>query len=162
MRFPMKGVPRQKYLALVFESAPMGMFTVDSDNRITSFNPSAERLTGYSHAEAIGRRCYEVFRANVCQEDCPLKRSMRTGESTTEREVTILDRTGDEVPISISTAALRSEIEEMDSDLPVFGLRAMPDLVAQSYWPQRLLSQLFVLFSVVGIARRPGRTAPKP
>jgi len=152
----MKGVPRQKYLALVFESAPMGMFTVDSDNRITSFNPSAERLTGYSHAEAIGRRCYEVFRANVCQEDCPLKRSMRTGESTTEREVTILDRTGDEVPISISTAALRSENGEVLGGVEMFrnisqlvelrkrldGLYVFQDIVSKNAAMRRILERL--------------------
>ena len=105
----MKGVPRNKYLTLVFESAPLGIFTVDAASRITSFNAAAQRITGYTQDEALGRRCYEVFRANVCQEDCPLKRSMRTGERTTEREVTVLDRSGEEVPISISTAALLSE-----------------------------------------------------
>jgi len=105
----MKNVPKQPYLSLVFESAPLGIFTVDADDRITSFNATAERITGYSQAEAMGRRCYEVFRTDVCQGECPLKRSMRTGVSSTEREVTILDRGGEEVPISVATAALRND-----------------------------------------------------
>jgi len=152
----MKGVPRQRYLTLVFESAPLGIFTVNSDDQITSFNPAAERITGYSQADALGRRCYEVFRANICQEDCHLKRSIRTGEHTTEREVTVLDRNGDEVPISISTAALRGEDGAVLGGVEMFrnisqlvelrkrldGLYVFQDIVSKNAAMKRILERL--------------------
>jgi PAS domain S-box-containing protein len=116
----MKKTPQEKYLNLVFESAPLGIFSVDSDSTITSFNKEAQRITGYCEAEALGRRCYEVFRADICQEDCPLKRSMSTGAQTTEQEVTILNSEGDEVPISIATAALRDESGQVVGGVEMF------------------------------------------
>lgn len=93
---------------------------MDSDSSITSFNREAQRITGYSEDEALGRRCYEVFRANICQEDCPLRRSMSTGAQTTEQEVTILNSRGDEVPISIATAALRDESGQVVGGVEMF------------------------------------------
>jgi len=152
----MKGVPRQRVLTLVFESAPLGIFTVDSEQRITSFNPAAERITGYPQAEALGRRCYEVFRANICQEDCPLKRSIRTRECTTEREVTILDRGGEEVPISISTAALLGDDGAVLGGVEMFrnisqlvelrkrldGLYVFQDIVSKNAAMKRILERL--------------------
>ncbi|RJO64447.1 MAG: PAS domain S-box protein [Myxococcales bacterium] len=95
-----------RYLPLIFDSSPLGIFTIDADGHITSFNRAAETITGHSRQEALGRRCYEIFRADVCQQDCPLKRSIRTGETTREKEVAILTQAGDELPIAISTAAL--------------------------------------------------------
>ncbi len=111
----MKTTVQSKFVPLIFDSIPYGIFTIDGEGRITSFNRAAETMTGYTAQEAIGQRCYEVFRANVCQQDCPLKRSVRTSEPTQDREVTILTHNGNERPIAISTAAL------MDVDGQVVG-----------------------------------------
>jgi PAS domain S-box-containing protein len=152
----MKNVSRQKVLSLVFESAPMGIFTVGPDFTVTSFNPAAERLTGYSRQEALGRRCYEVFRTNICQDDCPMKRSIRTGEDTREREVTILDRKGEEIPISISTAALRDDGGEVLGGVEMFrnisqlvelrkrldGQYVFQDIVSKNAAMRRILDRL--------------------
>lgn len=96
----------RKFLPLIFDSAPMGIFTIDGNGLITSFNRAAEAITGFSRAEAVGKRCYAVFRTDLCQDDCPLKRSIRTQEKTSEKEVTILTRSGEERLIAISTSAL--------------------------------------------------------
>jgi PAS domain S-box-containing protein len=39
-----------------------GVFTVDRDLRILTFNSAAERITGWSEKEAIGRYCATIFR----------------------------------------------------------------------------------------------------
>ncbi|MFC1474915.1 PAS domain S-box protein [bacterium] len=44
------------------------MFTIDNDRNITSFNRAAERITGYFRKEAVGKKCYEVFHASICQD----------------------------------------------------------------------------------------------
>ncbi|MBC7186787.1 MAG: PAS domain-containing protein, partial [Calditrichaeota bacterium] len=51
----------------ILESISDGVFTVDLQWRITSFNRAAEQITGVGRAEAIGRLCWEVFRASLCE-----------------------------------------------------------------------------------------------
>ena len=93
-------------LHLIFNSLPMGVFTIDGMGVITAFNQAAERITGYRCEEAVGRRCDEIFQANICQQDCPLKQSVSGRPPGTAREVRILAKDGRERLIEVTTAAL--------------------------------------------------------
>jgi PAS domain S-box-containing protein len=93
----------------ILDSIADGVFTVDNEWRITSLNQSAERITGFSKKEAIGQYCYEIFRTNVCLERCALRETMETGQNIINKELNILDKGNQEVPVSISTAVLRDE-----------------------------------------------------
>ncbi len=92
---------------LILESIADGVFTIDHDFRITSFNRAAEEITKFSRDEAIGQYCCEIFRANVCFEGCALKETLATGQNLVNREITILNAENEELPVSISTAVLR-------------------------------------------------------
>ena len=98
-----------RFFPIIFQSIPHGIFTVDEHGRITSFNHAAEQITGFQTAEAVGKRCFDVFRTDICQQDCPLKRSVRTMEKTEDREVTILTKEDKKLVISISTAAITDD-----------------------------------------------------
>ncbi len=95
-------------VTVILDSIADGVFTVDMDFRITSFNRSAELITGFSAEEAVGQQCYNIFRTSVCQTDCLLGESIRTGRRISGQELTILNRQNVEVPISVSTAILRN------------------------------------------------------
>ncbi len=84
-----------------------GVFTVDGEWRITSFNKAAERITGVPAADAIGRKCSDVFRADICERGCAIRQTLRTGNEIINQPARILDRDGRSHPISISTAVLR-------------------------------------------------------
>ena len=43
-----------KFASLLLESMADGVFTVDKNDKISSWNPSMERITGYTAEEAIG------------------------------------------------------------------------------------------------------------
>jgi PAS domain S-box-containing protein len=105
----MKTDSDSRFFPIIFQSIPHGIFTIDEHGRITSFNHAAEQITGFKAAEAIGKRCYDVFRTAICQQDCPLKRSVRTMEKTEDREVTILTRNDKKLVISICTAAMTDD-----------------------------------------------------
>lgn len=92
---------------LVLESIDEGVFTVDADFRITSFNAAAERITGTPKHQALGRKCYDVFRGSICQGECAMKRTLRTGEPVREVRVDILDSKMRTVPIRVSTGTLK-------------------------------------------------------
>ena len=58
---------------------PDGVFTVDAEWRVTFFNRAAEQITGIKRAEAVGRRCCDVFRASICEASCALRHTLETG-----------------------------------------------------------------------------------
>ncbi|MEN6625824.1 MAG: sigma 54-interacting transcriptional regulator [Candidatus Sumerlaeia bacterium] len=92
---------------IILESISDGVFTVDHQWRITSFNRAAEAITGIGREEAVGRRCSDVFRASMCEADCALKRTMETGASIVNCPAFIVDALGRRIPISVSTALLK-------------------------------------------------------
>ncbi len=94
---------------VILDSIADGVFTVDGDWCITSFNRAAEEITGVPRDQAIGRKCFDVFQANICQSNCALRDTLRTGRNWVDQRINILNRAGDRVPISISTSILRDQ-----------------------------------------------------
>ncbi len=99
----------------ILESISDGVFTVDLDWYISSFNRAAEQITGIKREEAIGLRCSEVFKSNMCEHQCPLAKTLSSGEPIINQTGFIVDLSGKRVPISISTALLK------DSDGKIIG-----------------------------------------
>ncbi len=91
----------------IFESISDGVFTVDSEWRITSFNRAAEIITGVPREEAMGRRCAEVFRSSLCGADCALQKTLMTGKPTVGKSAYIINADGERIPVGISTAVLK-------------------------------------------------------
>ena len=93
----------------ILESVSDGVFTVDDDWRITSFNRAAEAITGIRRRDAIGKTCSDVFRASMCESDCALRQTVKTGKPIINKSAFIVDAGGRRIPISVSTAILRDE-----------------------------------------------------
>ena len=91
---------------IILDSVADGVFTVDRDWRITSFNRAAVEITGVSREAAIGRRCCEVFRASICESDCALREALQSGRQVLNKAVFIVDPEGHRIPISVSAAQL--------------------------------------------------------
>lgn len=83
-----------------------GVFTIDYNWEITSFNRAAEEITGISREEAIGRHCWEVFRSNMCEQDCALKRTMEEGKPFISTSGYIINSDRKRIPITASTSLL--------------------------------------------------------
>jgi len=94
---------------IILDSIADGVFTVDSDWKISSFNQAAEKITGIKKEEAIGRYCWEVFKASICEKDCSMRRTIETGHPIINQHVFIVNSKGDRIPISISTAILKDK-----------------------------------------------------
>ncbi len=140
----------------ILESISDGVFTVDRQWRVTSFNRAAEQITGVDRREAIGRLCSEVLRADMCGDSCALRQTLETGRPVIGRTGWFIDADGNRVPISLSTAVLRdsdgqviggaevfrdlSEIEALRQQLA--GKSRVGDLVSRSPLMQRLFEVL--------------------
>lgn len=94
---------------VILDSINEGVFTVDRDWRITSFNRAAERITGILRNDAIRRKCSDVFHANICEKNCALRRTFETGKPVVNATAHIVTNDGTTVPIRVSTAILRNE-----------------------------------------------------
>ncbi|MBN2135022.1 MAG: sigma 54-interacting transcriptional regulator [Acidobacteria bacterium] len=121
------------YTDAILDSISDGVFTVDREWIITSFNRAAERITGIPRDEAIGRLCSEVFRSSLCEGNCALRRTIKTDKPIIGKSCYIINPDGEKIPISVSTAVLRdrdgnitggaetfrdlSEIEELRQEL---------------------------------------------
>jgi PAS domain S-box-containing protein len=140
----------------ILESISDGVFTVDLEWRITSFNRAAEKITGMSRKEAIGRLCPEVFRSSMCEAECALRRTLKTGKPVIGRSGFIIDAEGARIPISVSTAVLRdaggrvvggaetfrdlSEVEALRRELE--GKFRIGDLISRSPVVQKVIEVL--------------------
>ena len=94
---------------IILDSIADGVFTVDPDQKITSFNKAAVEITGIKQEEALGRHCWEVFKASICEKRCSLRHSMETGHPIVNQSVFIINSEGERLPVSISTAILKNE-----------------------------------------------------
>lgn len=91
----------------ILESISDGVFTVDREWRVSSFNRAAELITGIPREDAIGRRCSDVFRASMCETECALRHTMETSAAVVNKTTFIINSDGRRIPISVSTALLR-------------------------------------------------------
>ena len=94
---------------IILESISDGVFTVDHNWRIMTFNRAAEKITGTPREEAIGRFCWEVFRSNMCEGDCALKRTMKENKSFVSTSTYIINNIQQRVPIGVSTSPLQND-----------------------------------------------------
>ncbi|MCG8529383.1 MAG: sigma 54-interacting transcriptional regulator [Desulfovibrionales bacterium] len=91
---------------VVLDCISDGVFTIDYNWEITSFNRAAEEITGISRSEALGRHCWEVFRSNMCEEECALKKTMEEGKPYISTSAYIINNHQKKIPITASTSLL--------------------------------------------------------
>jgi PAS domain S-box-containing protein len=97
----------EKNCHIIFDSIEEGVFTVDLEFRITSFNRAAEKITGISRKEAIGRPCLEVFKTNVCKTDCVFQRALRDNRPIFNIPVYMIRSDSKRIPIAVNATVLK-------------------------------------------------------
>jgi len=147
---------QHKVQSVILDSISEGVFTVDLDWRITSFNRAAEEITGVQREMAIDQHCRDVLRADVCEADCTLRQTMETGKPIMNKAVHIIDAQGRKRAIAISTALLKDEtgkviggvetfrdmsmIEQLQKEIQ--GRYSCEDIISQSHKMQNLFAIL--------------------
>lgn len=93
----------------ILESISDGVFTVNNEWKITSFNRAAEQIIGVKREEALGALCSEVFRSSICGEQCALRSTLQNGKALINRACYFINSRGEQIPITLSTAVLRDD-----------------------------------------------------
>lgn len=139
----------------IMDSLADGVFTVDLDWNITFFNRAASAITKVPREEALGRKCWEVFRSSICDGACALKAALKAGESRSNRSLFFLRPDGAKVPISISAAPLRDRRGKIVGGVETFrdlsALRLMQKQLDGLYRVEDILSKSEAFQRTLGI-----------
>jgi PAS domain S-box-containing protein len=136
---------KNQFFDTILNSVADGVFTINSQSKITFMNEAAERITGYTRKEALGQNCYDIFRADICLTRCALKETIGTKTQILNLPVTILNKEGKEIPISISTAVLKNEKGQIIGGVETFRdlstLEALRKELSQRYSLEDIISK---------------------
>ena len=134
-RNPQDISPSLKFLNLTYsdilDNFPEGVFLVNTRWQIMYFNRVAEEITGFSREEALGKFCWDIFRADQCHEKCPMRISMSTGEILVDREVEITTKGGQKKLILVNTAQLKKPGNMVLGGVETFHHLTCPELEAE-------------------------------
>ncbi len=128
-----------------------GAYLVDTDRRITFWNGSAERITGFSAQEVTGSRCRDNILQHVtengtqlCLDGCPLSCSMAEG-CQSRIDVYLHHKNGHRLPVSVRAAPLKDENARIVGAVEIF---------SETSEPSRLLEELEALRNEVLIDKQ--------
>lgn len=96
----------------IIESMADGLIAVDSERKVLAFNRQAENLTGISHADAIGRPVREVLRV-ANGEGGAVELDVYELNEGSSGGIFLEQEEGDGVPVAVTSAALRDELDEV-------------------------------------------------
>ncbi|MGI9537963.1 MAG: sigma 54-interacting transcriptional regulator, partial [Desulfocapsaceae bacterium] len=121
---------------LILDSIADGVFTVDRNWRITSFNLAAEIITGWEREDAIGSFCSDVFHSSICGKNCAVAEALYTGKPVTNRSITIEDADAKRKPVSISAAPLLDVVGNV-----IGGVETFRDLTVEETLRKQLMQR---------------------
>lgn len=118
-------IPESFYRKLL-DSLSDGVYFVDRERRITSWNHGAERITGYSGEEVVGSYCWDNLLRHVdgegrelCHAGCPLAETVADGQDR-ETDVALLHKGGHRVPVKVRAVAIRDASGEIIGAVETF------------------------------------------
>ncbi len=101
----MTGV-QSDFFSDIMDNVNDALFTVDTEMTITSYNRVSELMTGVSRQQALGQKCYQVFKTSLCVSSCPVKEALQTKQKVVTREIVMQDGLGVRMPVLMRAAAL--------------------------------------------------------
>lgn len=135
------------FLRDVIDNLYDGLYYVDRDRKITLWNKGAERITGFSRSEVVGRRCSDNILRHIdasgkplCMDGCPLAESIQDGKAR-EIEVFLHHKDGFRVPVSVRISPVRDESGAIAGAVEIFSdnskrveiLKEMESLKKEAY-----------------------------
>lgn len=94
-------------LSAIIESSFDAIIAKDLNSVITDWNPAAERLFGYTRAEAVGRSITMLIPDGLKDEEEAIIRRIRAGERVESFETTRIRKDGTRISVSLTISPIR-------------------------------------------------------
>jgi PAS domain S-box-containing protein len=95
------------HLAAIVESSEDAIWSQDLDGVIRSWNAAAERILGFTAAEAVGQTFAVVVPPELQEDEAKILRRLIARDRIVHRETSCLTRTGARVGVSLTVSPLR-------------------------------------------------------
>lgn len=157
VRSPALATGENDFLRRVLDCLHDGVYYVDLERRISYWNEGAERISGFTAAEVVGKHCWDNILGHVdeegnalCLSGCALTQSMADGVPR-ERVAYLHHRLGHRVPVRMRVVPLRGSSGEICGAVEVFS-----DDFTQDESRKRIqeLERLAYLDELTGLANR--------
>ncbi len=137
-------IDQKNKLDAIFNSNIEGTFTIDNNWNVTSFNTSAEKITGYKKSETIGKKCWEIFNSSICRNGCHMEQTLQKGKAMIGNELEIMHKAGKKVPIRVnSNILINNKYEKIGAVETFLDISEIKNLSAH-------LSEFFKYENIVG------------
>ena len=112
--------------ARIIDSLHDGLYFVDTSRVITYWNKAAERISGYTAAEVIGKSCADSILTHIdgkgrylCKGLCPLAATIADGENR-ETEIYMHHKDGHRVPVFVRVSTLKDKQGKVIGGIELF------------------------------------------
>ena len=102
-------IASRENLVRVLDNLKEGIIAHDLQRKIYFFNAEAERITGYSRQEVLGRDCHEVFEGPFCGSRCSFCGGSDACEDHVEYPLTLTTKGGEQRRVDFSITMVRDE-----------------------------------------------------
>ena len=116
----------------ILDSLAEGIIAHDIERKITYFNKAAEKLTGYTRTEVIGRDCHDIFPGNFCGLKCAFCDGCPVFDSI-KYDTEIYSKQGVKKNIEMSVTGIKGDQKELIGVLASFR-----DRTKEAYLEDRL------------------------
>lgn len=116
--FKKKLKAQSDYSKLLLQTIPSGVYSIDNQHRITSWNHMAEKITGYAADEVMGKNI-DLFNFHPCRENCQLcLNNLQNAESNIT--VQIKNKNGEVKYIRKNIDSLKNDLGEIIGGIECF------------------------------------------
>lgn len=97
---------KQDLYEVLVSNLPVGFSRVDKDGTIIEFNKAAERITGYSKEEVVGKSHLEILHGAADAKACPLFTAMREGAQKIATQITLSTKSEEHIVVAVTAFPL--------------------------------------------------------
>ncbi|HYA12679.1 MAG TPA: sensor domain-containing diguanylate cyclase [Thermodesulfovibrionales bacterium] len=150
-------VLNNEFYEMILNNLYDGVYFVDRDKKILYWNRGAEKITGFSAEDVIGKRCWnDVLRHvdaqgnNLCDEECPILKTISHGKIW-EAEVYLHHKDGHRVPVATRAVPIKNTDGEIIGAVEIFS-----DISSTTALTQKVkeLQEIAFLDSLTHLANR--------
>ncbi|MFH1195813.1 MAG: sigma 54-interacting transcriptional regulator [bacterium] len=155
-------IDQKNKLDAIFNSNIEGTFTIDNDWTVTSFNLSAEKITGYKKSEAVGKKCWDIFDSTLCRNGCHMEQTIRNGKPMIGNELEILHKSGKPVPIRVNSGILinnkNENIGAVETFIDVSEIKNLSSHLTEKYKYEKIIGKSKELQQVISVLESVSQT----